>query len=227
MMLKLLLACIVIFILWRSIYHYKKLPPKKQKGFAIKALISVLIGAAILGAITGRMHWLGGVIAALIPLLRFGAFKLVPLWLNQGGGIVPIKTQFLTARVQVKTGHVEGQITKGPHKGRSISSLTQEELQSLLEHYKNLDSKSYYVIKVILNKGSQQSTPPPPSSFNQDYEEALQTLGLTGTPTKEDIIKAHRRLINKLHPDRGGSDFLAARVNQARDVLVDHIESSK
>lgn len=52
------------------------------------------------------------------------------------------------------------------------------------------------------------------------YDDALQILGLEPGATRDAIVDAHRRLIQKLHPDRGGSDYLASQINQARKVLL-------
>lgn len=61
-----------------------------------------------------------------------------------------------------------------------------------------------------------------------DEAEAKEILGLSGDLDKgeitaEMIIDAHKRLIQKLHPDRGGNDYLAAKINQARDLLLKRI----
>ncbi|WP_321390796.1 hypothetical protein [Emcibacter sp.] len=56
-----------------------------------------------------------------------------------------------------------------------------------------------------------------------DREEALDVLGLSGHPTVTEIKEAHHKLIRKIHPDQGGSDYLAMKINDARDVLLNDI----
>lgn len=51
-------------------------------------------------------------------------------------------------------------------------------------------------------------------------EEALEILGLSGNPSDEEIISAHKKLIQKIHPDKGGNEYLTTKINQARDVLL-------
>lgn len=66
----------------------------------------------------------------------------------------------------------------------------------------------------------QEEKPGRKSNTKMDKDEAYQVLGLEPGVSNEKIIETHRRLMQKLHPDRGGSDYLATKLNQARDVLL-------
>lgn len=67
--------------------------------------------------------------------------------------------------------------------------------------------------------GRQNDSPQGNSTLNS-RQEALKVLGLEEGASDEEIVLAHRKLIQKLHPDRGGSDYLAARVNEAKRLLL-------
>jgi hypothetical protein len=68
--------------------------------------------------------------------------------------------------------------------------------------------------------GGSQSAPPPRAGGPMSRAEAYQVLGLQPGASEDDVRAAHRRLMQAAHPDHGGSDWLAARINQARDVLL-------
>ena len=70
-------------------------------------------------------------------------------------------------------------------------------------------------------QGQQQPhTPPPRGNKTMSADEAMQVLGLKSGYSREDVIQAHRRMMQKVHPDRGGSDYLAAQINQAKETLL-------
>lgn len=62
-----------------------------------------------------------------------------------------------------------------------------------------------------------------PTTAALDVPEALQVLGLKPDANKEAVLAAHKRLMRLAHPDHGGTDYLATRINQARDVLLAHL----
>jgi len=61
------------------------------------------------------------------------------------------------------------------------------------------------------------------NATNSEEEEAIKVLGLQKPYTREDVIEAHRKLMQKFHPDRGGNDYLAARINDAKEILLKNL----
>lgn len=86
-----------------------------------------------------------------------------------------------------------------------------------------------FLLPLFWDRWAARFFPPPPNTSGDSprarpggmsREEAYQVLGLKPGAAKADIKAAHRRLMATAHPDHGGSDWIAARLNQARDVLL-------
>jgi DnaJ homolog subfamily C member 19 len=77
----------------------------------------------------------------------------------------------------------------------------------------------YGQLKKLLETGS-KPTMTQANGGGMDRAQALAVLGLAEDASETEIVAAHRRLITGLHPDQGGSDYLASQINEARDVLL-------
>ncbi|MDP1751471.1 MAG: molecular chaperone DnaJ [Reyranella sp.] len=136
-----------------------------------------------------------------------------------------VRTAFLQAWIDHGTGDVGGTVLSGRFVGRVLDALADGELLEL--HYEcAADPDSLKVLEAYLDRrlGADWRTsgrpPPAGSRAGMSRDEALAVLGLAEGATSEEIRAAHRRLIQRMHPDVGGSADLAARINQAKDVLL-------
>jgi hypothetical protein len=152
----LVIVAVTFLILWSK---YQKGDQAEKRRILRQSIKYVFWGLLLILVMMGRLHWLGGLIAAAIPFL-------------------PVLYQTLYEKLR--------------------------------------GSKS---------KDTETSQPTAPLTST---EEAMEILGLSGDLDKGEITAemiqdAHRKLIQKLHPDRGGNDYLAAKINQARDYLLARI----
>jgi DnaJ domain len=139
-----------------------------------------------------------------------------------------VRSQFFEMTLDHDSGTLSGAIVAGPYAGRSLQEF---DLSQLLEMIPELDAESVPLLESYLDRrfpawrqnaqadaaGGQRR--PAPSGKMTD-EEAYQILGLKPGAGREEIGRAHRALMKKLHPDQGGSTYLAARVNEAKEVLL-------
>jgi hypothetical protein len=72
----------------------------------------------------------------------------------------------------------------------------------------------------LRHRAGQEGSSPPTSGGRMSRQEAYEILGLAPGASREEVVAAHRRLMQKMHPDRGGSDYLAGKINQARETLL-------
>ncbi len=136
-----------------------------------------------------------------------------------------VRTIFLQAWIDHATGDVGGTVLSGRFAGRTLDALADAELLELRADCAS-DTDSQKVLEAYLDRrlgGDWRSSHcPPPSGPRTDMsrDEALAVLGLAEGATADEIRAAHRRLIQRMHPDVGGTVDLAARINRAKDVLL-------
>ena len=129
------------------------------------------------------------------------------------------------------TGAIDGEVLAPPWTGRRLSDLDEEELRKLLEAYRAVTDQSATLLEAYLDhaypdwrsadQGQQAGAGgPPPSSGTMTPDEARAVLGVGPDASDTDVRAAHRRLMKISHPDQGGTDYLATKINQAKDVLL-------
>ena len=233
------IGAIAFMVLWRELAAKNR--PRRVSKLAWSAAI-VLAATLALMAATGRLHWIAALFAGALPFLRwvlgFVAGPAISYFLRsrmQGAQAPPpgsaggpststVSTDELRMTLVHDSGEMDGEILTGPFAGQRLSSLDLAALRTL--HGELGAADSLQLLEAYLDRRfpgwSDEATRRRPASAERDMdrEQALAVLGLPSGATKEQIVDAHRRLMQKLHPDRGGSDYLAATLNLAKRVLL-------
>lgn len=212
-------------------------PQKLAVGMRMAGGILLLLVAAFLLA--------RGAFPLAIPLAFFGLALLglpVRSWFGSGGPFASrkspgqkseVRTDALEMVLDHDSGEMEGRCLKGQFAGRMLSSLSEAELLVLLAELRGTDAQGASLIEAYLDRRAQgwregraeeaakeQARAPRGGRIRMSREEAYEVLGLKKGAGEDEIRAAHRKLMMKVHPDQGGSDYLAARINEAKDVLL-------
>ena len=211
-------------------------------------LIAVLLALGLLVLVlTGRVHWLAAVFAALLPFVRallrllggipfpllkrvltgMGAAKSRPE--PSSGQTSTVQSKYIRMTLNHDSGDINGEVLAGQFKGSTLDKLNLEALLQLMRECHD-DEESVALLQAYLDRvyadtwqqqagaqGQQQAASEP---GEMSREEALQVLGLSSDASETEIVDAHRRLMQKLHPDRGGSAYLATKINLAKETLL-------
>jgi hypothetical protein len=204
----------------------------------IAALLRKVGGVALLAAAAFLM--LRGRIDMAIPVGGFGAWLLgikgfgMPGWSKRTqptqGARSAVRSALLEMSLDHDSGRLEGQVLAGPFEGKSLDSLDESQLDQLVALCRQSDPEGLKLLDAYLDRrfpgrreaaqGDADPGPGRPRAGTMSEEEAYQVLGLDPGAGPQDIRRAHRELMKKLHPDQGGSTYLATRVNLAKDVLL-------
>jgi hypothetical protein len=193
------------------------------------ALITLIAAVMALRAMKGGVMggWTGG---------PAGGFRTAGEATGSGpaGKMSDIATEMLSMQLDHRTGELDGDVLKGTFAGRSLASLGLRELFELLRACQLDDPRAVPLLETYLDRrhphwrdqaGSEsedhgQNRSEPNADGAMDVATACRVLDVSPNASADDIKAAHRRLMNKLHPDHGGSSYLAAQLNQAKDVLL-------
>lgn len=219
--------------------------PNKNTRIIVLASIALI---AVLGTLVAlaRIPFLVAAITMLIPYVRLiGRLLLRVVYavsiFRQFRGLVGnpfrsrsedssqnIDSETRTSELAMKLNHGTGQMTGtvlfGDFEGRDLDSLTDEELSTLYGSLQIEESKRLLEAYVARHRPHLNETSNERNSQadgeQMSVKRAADILGVDVSATKEDIIAAHRRLMDKLHPDKGGSSYLAAELNEAKQVML-------
>lgn len=234
-----LLVILLSIVAW---IWLRSLPPSQRNPAILKLALIVGIAIVVVLAVTGRLHFLFVLLAFLYPLLR----RLLPSLLKGGmagsakatsGNQSHVSSDILEMSLDHDSGTMSGKILKGPMAGRELADLGESEFIELLRYCRAHDEDSARLLETYLDRrfgdswraddeacadggqsgdrGQSGNTSGPLTE-----SEALDILGLEPGASREEIIQAHRRMMQKVHPDHGGSNYLAARINEAKEYLL-------
>ena len=234
-MILLLAVALALIILVR---RAQRQPPHKRRA----AYLQIVLGSAVVGVVIltlmGKMHWIGAALTGLLVAARQvlpWAVRFLPMLSSlrsQGsaaGKQSEVVSRILKMTLDHDSGDLSGVILEGPYKDWLLDELDRQQLDELMAFCQQEDADSAQLLASYFEQrfpdddgqsaGHEQSSGGASAGLTQ--AEALSLLGLEEGATREEIIAAHRALIQKLHPDRGGSDYLAAKINEAKDFLLD------
>jgi hypothetical protein len=211
-------------------------PARLARGLKATGVVIAILAVATL-AISGRLAALLMPLAMLMPLLIRVRSVLDRYRPPSGGQTSTVATPFLRMTLDHDTGSMTGTILRGQFSGMRIEELAPAALLSLLRECRAEDEEGARLLEAYLDRihpdwrdelaggrgsGSSGGSSARSTSGDMTVEEAYAILGLSPGADTEAIKEAHRRLMVKLHPDHGGSDYLATKINRARDVLLPH-----
>ena len=231
-MASIIFGVIVLGLLLMAMNTFANVDPRKLAP-VVKMVGGVgALGGAVFLAARGQLSIalpLGAAGLSLLGWLPFGSAGLFQRTQKSPGQASRVRSAFLEMELDHDTGVMRGRILAGQHKDVPLDALDPKTLVSLLGE---IDEESRALLMAYLDRRAPrwrddvqadtetQHGRSSRSSGKMTEEEAYQILGLHPGATAEEIGRAHRMLMKKLHPDQGGSTYLAARVNEAKDVLL-------
>ncbi|WP_374331606.1 molecular chaperone DnaJ [Aestuariivirga sp.] len=226
-----ILGLVIVVGGWYLIKSFANAQPAQVRG-----LIRKLGGVAVL--VFAGFMMLKGEINVAIPLFMLGLGLMgqqamfpngMPWQRKTPGQASRVSTSIIAMQLDHDSGHMEGEVLSGTYRGRKLSSLTLAEAQALHAQCAAAPDQSRALFEAWIERtrpdwrsqwNSSAGRAPAASSTKMTRAEALAILGLKEGASPDDVRAAHRRLMKTAHPDLGGSDYLAAKINEAKEFLL-------
>jgi len=205
---------------------------------ALRWTAAIVGGLVALFLIFFGRQLIAAVLLPLLPLLLLMLLRSRALWrrLKAAAGPTPgqaseIATRFLKMTLDHDSGVMSGEVLDGRFAGRRLEQLDLAELVELWHECRAEDAQSAAVLEAFLDRTQGEAwreaagAAPGGNGAAADggpmtRDEAYGILGLEPGASEAEIREAHRRLMQKVHPDHGGSNYLAAKINEAKDLLL-------
>jgi hypothetical protein len=126
-----------------------------------------------------------------------------------------VKTRYLRMILHHDSGDMHGEVLEGRYQGARLDQLTMDDLVELWRECHGQDWR-----EAASARFGEGGAPRGSSAGAMTEDEALAILGLEAGAKEREIIEAHRRLMQKVHPDHGGSNYLASKINEAKELLL-------
>jgi len=236
---------IMAYFLAKSVSQRFSLTPRQNRILFVIIAALLLVGILV---VLGRLP----IQFVLAPLSALAVFlmrmlpiflRMLPMWQmfksrsaaakpRERGQTSTIRTEYLAMELQHDTGEMDGLVLKGTYAQRRLADLPLEDLLILYDEC-NEDADSVHVLEAYLDRQHADWTELVSESHERQQviddsamtrELAIEILGLSEPAVKDKVVKAHRQLMQGLHPDRGGSDYLAKKINMAKDYLLKELQ---
>jgi DnaJ-domain-containing protein 1 len=235
----LILAFVLLFVVYAALSSFLKANPKTmvQNLRTMGGVAALLI--ALFFIVTGRFPLAVPLGFIALSLLRgkiagfAGGFNPFPGNATKSEGQQSrVRTRTIEMELDHDTGDMEGRVTRGRFASRLLSSMNENELVELWNDCLKPDPQAAQLLEAYLDrrmpewregagsKAKQNNKAGGPSDGPMSGDEAYEVLGLQPGANNADIRRAHRKLMKKMHPDQGGSTYLAAKINEAKDLLL-------
>ena len=226
-----LIGLVIVVGGWYLIKTFANAQPAQVRGLSRKVAGGAIIGLSGFLALRGSMNL--AMPLFLLGLGLMGQQMVFPdgmPWARKSPGQTSrVATSVLAMLLDHDSGTMDGEVLTGPLTGRKLASLNLAEARKLHAQCAGAPDQSRALFEAWMSRvrpewreqwSGQQASNASAATGKMTRAEALAILGLKEGSTADDIRSAHRRLMKAAHPDLGGTDYLAAKINEAKEYLL-------